>query len=193
MSFLDRLPDLLLKTPLYPLFLLLLPAANDDKDAAWAAARDTILLHDPQSEAEFRLACRLAVFSIQVTYAAAQAGTAGLSPTASVRLRAGATTLAREADKTERRLEKLQQARNEELSPQSAPQPSPQPTADTEPEKTGDKPLSPSKKEEIRRIAAFARKHKLSYAHAWTRYELEKKRQIEGKNATQATVLPNSA
>jgi hypothetical protein len=122
MPFLDKLHDLFVRTHLYPLVLLMLPAAQDDHDAAWIAARDTILLHDPQSEAEFRLACRLAVFSIQATHAAAQASAANLSPADSIRLRSAATTLAREADKAERQLEKRQQARPQEPVPQPAPQ-----------------------------------------------------------------------
>jgi outer membrane biosynthesis protein TonB len=197
MPFLDKLHDLFVRTHLYPLVLLMLPAAQDDHDAAWIAARDTILLHDPQSEAEFRLACRLAVFSIQATHAAAQASAANLSPADSIRLRSAATTLAREADKAERQLEKRQQARPQEPVPQPAPQ---QPT-ETKPKETPketqaetpDTPLSPTKKEELRQIAAYARKHNLTYPQAWTQYELAKKAKAAAQTGTETATQPTSA
>ncbi len=214
MPFIDQLNELLLKTCLDPLVLLLLPAAQDDRNAAWAAARDTILLYDPQSQPELRLACLLAVFSLQATQTAAKAGAAGLSPSDTARLCNAATAFAREADKAERRLEKLQNARNQDSTPQTATQLIRKPPSETQPAETEttkteafetksaepklaqhkpvENPLSPAKKEEFRRIAAYARKHNLTYPQAWTQHELEKKRQA-AEDAMQLHALKQQA
>jgi hypothetical protein len=185
MSILDQLHELFVKTHLYPLVRLLLPAAEDNKDAAWAAARDVILLHNPQSEAEFRLACRLAVFSIQATQSAAEASATDVSPPVAARLRRDATSFAREADKAEHRLEQLKQSPVQ--APEPAVQQAVQPAAETKPAQAR---LPPDKKEEMRQIAAYARKNNLTYPQAWTHYELEKKRKATLENATQATAQP---
>jgi hypothetical protein len=214
MPFIDQLNELLLRTWLDPLVLLLLPAARDDRDAAWTAARDMIRLYDPQSQPELRLACLLAVFSLQATQTAVKAGAAGLSASDTARLCNAATAFAREADKAERRLEKLQNARNQDFTPQTATQffrnpPSETQPAETETTKTeafetktlepgltqhrpGENPLSPAKKEELRRIAAYARKHNLTYPQAWTQHELEKKRQA-AEDAMQRQALKQQA
>ena len=180
MSILDRLHELFVKVHLYPLVRLLLPAAEGDKVAAWAAARDVILLHNPQSEAEFRLACRVAVFSIQATQSAAEASAPDVAPPVAARLRRDATGFAREADKAEHRLEQLKQ------SPAQAPEPvaeqAPQPAAEAKPVQER---LPASQKEEMRQIAALARKNRLTYAQAWTQHQLEKKRKAAEANANQ--------
>ena len=184
MSILDQLHELFVKAHLYPLVRLLLPAAEGDKPAAWAAARDVILLHNPQSEAEFRLACRLAVFSIQATQSAAEASATDVSPAVAARLRRDATAFAREADKAEHRLEQLKQSPAQAPQPaaEQTPGPAKEPAAETNPVQER---LPASQKEEMRQIAALARKNRLTYPQAWTQYQLEKKRKAAEANAKQ--------
>jgi hypothetical protein len=177
MKFLSTLNDLFVKTHLYPLVLQLLPAANNDHDAAWAAAKDAILLYDPQTEAEFRLACRLAVFSILTTHGAAQSAVPGQSAAIAAHFRGSATAFAREADKAESELDNLRQARIEVSEPQPAPQPATQSAPQTPRPAITTTPLPADKKQEIKQIAAYARKYNLTYPQAWTQFELARKQQ----------------
>ena len=106
-----NLPDALLQAILLPLATLLLATSNNDPDLAMANARATIATYDPGTEAEFRLAVRILVLSLQGGEAAAQACTPDLPLIRVIRLRLGAVALYREADKAERRIEKIRAAR----------------------------------------------------------------------------------
>lgn len=204
MPFIDQLNEPLLQTYLEPLILLLLPAARDDRDAAMASARNAVICYDPQSLAEFTLVCQLAVFSMQAAYTAARAGSASLPPADVARLCKAATAFAREAEKVERRLEKLRSPRGKddvlqscEVAPTEAKPPEAKPpeaeppeaepakqdavetnAAEQKPSKASTQiPVPVTKKQETRLIAAYAREFNLTFAQAWTAFELEKKRQ----------------
>jgi hypothetical protein len=190
MTFLDDLNERLLKTYLEPLFRLLLPAAQDNEEAAWDAALDAVLGYGPQSQAELAIVCQLIVYSMQSAQTAAKAGAPDLSPADIARLCKAATTFAREAEKLESRLEKLRNDRGDTpvnqpatlirsaLRPLRVPPPPAQPEpAETPQADTAETTLSPAVKEEIRRTAAYARTHNLTYAQACAQLERENGRQ----------------
>src|ERR1700757_4157862 len=91
--------------------LLLLEGAGGDMETARHAAAATLSTYDPQTEAELRLAARIISFSLQAGGALAQAADPEMPLTRVLRLRTGAVSLSREAEKAERRLEKLREER----------------------------------------------------------------------------------
>jgi len=123
-----NLPDPLVKIVLRPLVLMFAQICDGNWNSAWAAAEQTIQTYDPQNEAEFRLAARVAVFSIQAGEAIAQTIGEQMPLSRILRLQSGAVALSREAEKAENRLEKLRAARFK--NPPSADQnhPAPHPT-----------------------------------------------------------------
>src|SRR6185437_15554369 len=96
------LPEALLKTILHQIAILLLDGAGGNMEAAWSAAASTLR------------ACE----------ALAQAADPAMPLTRILRLRTGAVSLSREAEKAERRLEKLREARLRGLpeEPESFPE-----------------------------------------------------------------------
>src|SRR6201995_6155339 len=119
------LPEAFLQTILHQIALLLLEGAGGDMEAARHAAAATLSTYDPQTEAEPRLAARIISFSLQAGEALAQAADPQMPLTRVLRLRTGAVSLSREAEKAERRLEKLREARLQELPEESEPLPEP--------------------------------------------------------------------
>src|SRR6185437_3240949 len=103
------LPEALLKTILHQITILLLDGAGGNMEAAWSAAASTLRAYDPQTEQELRLAARVLSFSLQACEALAQAADPAMPLTRILRLRTGAVSLSREAEKAERRLEKLRE------------------------------------------------------------------------------------
>jgi hypothetical protein len=119
------LPEALLKTILHQIAILLLDGAGGDMEAAWAAAASTLRAYDPQTEQEVRLAAQIVAFSLQACEALAQAADPDMPLTRILRLRTGAVSLSREAEKAERRLEKLREARLQNLPEEPEPLPEP--------------------------------------------------------------------
>jgi hypothetical protein len=115
----DDLPQSLLQALLLPLMKLLLPFTDDDKDAAWDAAVAATSSFAPQTIDEFRLAARIAVHNIRANQCAAKAAEPRLPPSESIRLSQCGLSYIRDADKAERRLEKLQAARLKEEQAQA--------------------------------------------------------------------------
>ncbi len=108
------LPEAFLQTILHQVALLLLQGAGGDMEVARHAAAGTLSAYDPRTEAELRLAARIISFSLQAGEALAQAADPEMPLTRVLRLRTGAVSLSREAEKAERRLEKLREARQQD-------------------------------------------------------------------------------
>jgi hypothetical protein len=104
----DDLPQALLQILALPLTKLLRPLSGDDKNAAWDNAIAATSSFSPGNANEFRLAVRIAILNIQANELAVEASAPGLPPALSIRMRQCALSYIREADKAERRLEKLQ-------------------------------------------------------------------------------------
>jgi hypothetical protein len=110
----------ILDTILGRLALLFLAGANNDLPNARLAAAQMLQSHDPQTERELRLAAKIISFSLHALEALSQAATPDMPLNKILRLRGGAVSLSREADKAERRLEQIQQARRDAIQPQPA-------------------------------------------------------------------------
>ncbi len=151
------LPEALFQTILHQIGSLLLRGAGGDMQAARQAAADTLRAHLPQTEQELRLAARIVAFTLQAGEALAQAANPEIPLTRAIRLRTGAVSLTREAEKAERRLEKLREARLQGLPEE----PEPLPEADSPSvEKTA------ALIEDTRTVAAYAKAHGLSWTEA---------------------------
>jgi hypothetical protein len=127
-------------------------------EAARQAAAVTLSAYDPRTEAELRLAARIVSFSLQSLEALAQAADREMPLTRVLRLRTGAVSLSREAEKAERRLEKLREGRAAEEA-----QPLPEPEVPEEPariEKTT------ALIDDNRKVAAYAQAHGLTWSQA---------------------------
>lgn len=118
-----ELPQALLRTIIDQIAVLLMAGADGDVHAARRAAAETLCSYDPQSEMEVRYAARIITFSLQAGEALAQAAHPDMPLTRVLRLRTGAVSLAREAEKTERRLEKLRENRARGLPEEPQPEP----------------------------------------------------------------------
>ncbi|HET6606152.1 MAG TPA: hypothetical protein VFG62_05760 [Rhodopila sp.] len=151
------LPEALLQTILHQIALLLLAGANGDMDAARHAAAATLSTYAPRTEAELRLAARIVSCSLQAGEALAQAADPEMPLTRVLRLRSGAVSLNREADKAECRLEKLRSAQPQDAAPEAEPAPTTEPRII---EKTT------ALIEDNRSVAAYAKAHGLSFTEA---------------------------
>ena len=151
------LPEAFLQTILHQIALLLLEGAGGDMDAARHAAAATLSAYDPQTEAEIRLAARIISFSLQAGEALAQAADLEMPLTRVLRLRTGAVSLSREAEKAERRLEKLRDARPHAVAEEAEPLPEPEAPRI---EKTT------ALIEDNRKVAAYAEAHGLTWSEA---------------------------
>jgi hypothetical protein len=118
----DDIPEGLMQAILLPLIEELLPVVGNDKDRAWQSAEAATMSFNPQTLIEFRLAVRVALFNIQANKLTAGANAPSLTPSCAIRMRLCALSYAREADKAERRLEKLQAVRMEEEKQQPDPE-----------------------------------------------------------------------
>jgi len=151
------LPEALFQTILHQIGSLLLRGAGGDMQAARQAAADTLRAHLPQTEQELRLAARIVAFTLQAGEALAQAANPEIPLTRAIRLRTGAVSLTREAEKAERRLEKLREARLQGLPEE------PEPLPETESPRTE---KTTALIEDTRKVAAYAQAHGLSWAEA---------------------------
>lgn len=118
----DDLPEGLMQLLLLPLIEELLPVVGSDRDRAWQSAETATMSFNPRTLIEFRLAVRVALFNIQANKLTAEANAPGLTPSCAIRMRLCALSYAREADKAERRLEKLQAAHVKEEKQQPGPE-----------------------------------------------------------------------
>jgi hypothetical protein len=107
----DDMPHLLLQNLLLPLMELLLPMSNDNQDTAWDSAIAAANSLNPTTVDEFRLAVRVSVSSIRANQCAARSMADGITPSLSIRTAQCGLAYARDADRAERQLEKLQAAR----------------------------------------------------------------------------------
>jgi hypothetical protein len=118
----NNLPEAFLDMLIHPLANMLLQTSQPrDSSTAVKNALDVVRAFNANSEAEIRLAIRIAMFSIQANIALAQADMPDLPLSVVIRLRQGAVTLTREADKAERWLHKLQAARRKGEAPPAKP------------------------------------------------------------------------
>jgi hypothetical protein len=167
------LPDSLIETLILPLTALLLAASGNDNATAKANALKLIEVHDPTTVIELRLAVRIELFNIRANQTASEAGTRDLSPEIATRVTAGAISLTREADKAERRLEKLKTAR-----PQAQEEPRTQsfsPASDPDPERESPLRDPQAVAEEIKQITVHAQANGLPFAKAYKQRKLEKR------------------
>ena len=151
------LPEALLKTILHQIAILLLDGAGGNMEAAWSAAASTLRAYDPQTEQELRLAARVLSFSLQACEALAQAADPAMPLTRILRLRTGAVSLSREAEKAERRLEQLRAAPLHSIA--KDPEPLPEPASPPI-----EKPVAQI--EDNRKVAAYAQANGLTWTQA---------------------------
>jgi hypothetical protein len=165
--FLSDLPEAFLQTVVHQIALLLLRGAGGDLKAAQLAAQQTINAYNPRTEAEFRLAACVISFGLQSLEALAQAADPDLPLLRAIRLRSGAVSLAREAHKAERQLERLQADRvpgSEPAPAETAPQPEPPKMENATAPVQGNRP-----------VAAYAKAHGLTWTQALREREREKR------------------
>ena len=165
------LPDSLIETLILPLIELFLAVTGGDKATAKANALKLVEVHDPKTVIELRLAVRIELFNILANQAISQACPPDLPPLVAVRLMTGGLSLIREADKAERRLEKLKAER-----PQAQEEPQHQATM-PEP---GPDDESPSRNpatvaEEIKQITAHAEANGIPFVKAYKQRKMEQR------------------
>ncbi len=155
------LPEAFLQTILHQIAQLLLEGAGGDMDTARHAAAATLSAYDPQTEAELRLAARIIGFSLQAGEALAQAADPDMPLTRVLRLRTGAVSLSREAEKAERRLEKLRNDRAQDGVDEAEFLPEPE-----APRESGRVEKTTALIEDNRKVAAYAEAHGLTWSEA---------------------------
>lgn len=160
---LDSLPEAFLQTIVYQIACLLLEGAAGDMEAARHAAATLIGAYAPRTDTELRLAARAIAFNLQAGEALAQAADPQMPLTRVIRLRSGAVSLSREAEKAERRLEKLRQERLED-----------QPEAPAEDSPRAEKTTALI--DDNRKVAAYAQAHGLSWTEALRQRRREQRR-----------------
>jgi hypothetical protein len=100
---------------LVPLFL---SSANNDPAAARQAAAQMLTAYVPETEPELSLAANIISLNLHALQALGQAANPDLPLNEILRLRSGAVSLSREAEKAERRLDQLRAARRDAAQPQ---------------------------------------------------------------------------
>jgi hypothetical protein len=182
---LNELPVALLNTIVHQIALLLFRGAGGDIAAAHQAAIRTVSALVPKTEAELRLASRIISFSLQATEALSQAADPEMPINRVLRLRSGAVSLAREAQKAERQLEKLQADRMMGIE---AP-----PAAEPEPEAPKIEKTT-ALIEDNRKVAAYAKAHGLTWTQAYDQRQrdmrLAERQRKEQERARTAGALP---
>ncbi len=180
---LTDLPEIFLNTIVNQVAMLLLPAAGGDLDAARQAATATIAAYDPKTEAELALAARIVGFSLQAIEALAQAANPELPLTRVLRLRGGAVSLSREAQKAERQLEQRRKQREAGVPESALAQPDPVPPRVEK---------ATALVEDNRKVAAYAKAHGLTWTQAYNQRQrdmrLAERRAKEAKRAAAGPV-----
>jgi hypothetical protein len=174
------LPEAFLQTILHQIALLLLEGAGGDMEAARHAAAATLSTYDPRTEAEIRLAARIISFSLQAGEALAQAADPEMPLTRVLRLRTGAVSLSREAEKAERRLERLREERLLDVTEEQEAFPEPEvPKESASVEKTA------ALIDDNRKVAAYAEAHGLSWSAALKQRRRDQR--VAGRHRKQET------
>lgn len=176
---LANLPKAFALTIINHIATLLLTATGGDLAAAQQAARETLASYDPRNQAEFQLVAQIISFSLQSLEALAQAANPDLSLTRVLRLRSGAVSLSRQAQKAQLQLEKLRKTQPQSVESASAPQPVTSSVWDTVAPQASkqeaqavappEAPLAektPAPTEGKGKIAAYARAHGLTFSQA---------------------------
>ena len=147
----------------------------EDREANDATAKANALklieAHDPKTVIELRLAVRIELFNISANQTISRACPSDLPPLIATRVTTGALSLIREADKAERRLEKLKAARPQAQEEPQHQAPVSDPYRDAE---------SPSRDphvvaEEIKQITAHAEASGIPFVKAYKQQRLEKR------------------
>jgi hypothetical protein len=127
MSQTATLPAAVLETILVRLTALFLVGTGGDPAAARQAASLMLDAYHPETQDELSLAAVIIAFNFQALEALSQSAAPDIPLTRILRLRSGAVSLNREADKARQRLTKLQQARQQGIQAEAQPEPPPQP------------------------------------------------------------------
>ena len=175
MSIVSRFPAALLETILFPLASILLAAA-DDRDAARLVAIETLESYDPQNAEELRLVAKLVCFSLQSMQALGQAAGADLPLTRVLRLRGGAISLTRAAERAQRRLQALRQARRDGVPPKAS-------TQVVQPEAAAERAVVLM--EDTRKVAAAAKANGLTWSQAYKQRQQDLRRAARQARAAQ--------
>lgn len=179
---LTDLPEIFLNTIVHQIAMLLLPAAGGDQDAARRAATAAIAAYDPKTEAELTLAARIISFSLQAIEALGQAADPAMPLTRVFRLRGGAVSLSREAQKAERQLEQLRKGREAGVPQSSLAQPDPIPPRVEK---------ATALVEDNRKTATYAKANGLTYTQALQqRYRDQRLAERRAKEAKRANARP---
>jgi hypothetical protein len=127
MSLTASLPQAVLETILLRLSALFLIGAAGDAVAARQAAAHMLDSHHPETAEEVSVAANVIIFNFQALEALSQAATPNMPITRVMSLRSGAVSLSRQSQKTEQRLEHLQNARlkGKPVQPAAPAQPEP--------------------------------------------------------------------
>ncbi len=168
-----NLPKAFALTIINHIATLLLTATGGDLALAQQAARETLHAYNPRNQAEFQLAAQIICFSLQSLDALAQAANPDLSLTRVLRLRSGAVSLSRQAQKAQLQLEKLQKTQTHSVEPASAPEPLPPDTATTEAPQATRQEAPPVQGKG--KIAAYAQAHGLTFSQAMQQRNREKR------------------
>jgi hypothetical protein len=121
---LTTFPAAVIETILARLAMIFLAGASGDNSAARQAAQQMLIAYNPQTEDELCLAANIISFNFQALEALGQAANPDQPITRVLRLRSGAVSLSREAEKARRSLSQLQKAR-QQAQQAEAPQPEP--------------------------------------------------------------------
>lgn len=151
---------------------LLMDGAGGNKAEAREAACRMLSSYEPRNEVELRLAVRIIAFNLQIGAALAQAADPATPLLRVIRLRSGAVSMAREAEKAERRLEKLRADAVTAPVEDSVP-------AVVEVETAAEAPQSGSPKpapaEQRQTVGAYAKAHGLTRKQVYQERNLQKR------------------
>lgn len=125
MSLTTTLPAAVVETILVRLTALFLVGTDGNQIAARQAAALMLNAYHPETEDELSLAAAVIAFSFQALEALSQSATPDIPLTRILRLRSGAVSLSREAEKARHRLIQAQQARQQGIQPEAPPEPAP--------------------------------------------------------------------
>jgi hypothetical protein len=125
MSLATIFPHAILDTILGRLAPLFSTGAAGDTANAHQAAAQMLASYHPETHDELRLAANIIGFSLHALEALSQAAAPDMNLTRVLRLRGGAVSLSRAAEKAQRRLDQLQKARRQGIQPEAHSQPEP--------------------------------------------------------------------
>lgn len=115
------IPACILEAVLGRLLPLFLPSTGGDTTAARAAADQMLAAYQPRTEDELCLAATIVGFTLQALDALGQSANPDLPLTRILRLRSGAVSLSREADKARKALAQMQKNRTQPQPDEAQP------------------------------------------------------------------------